>query len=184
MRISNTKSSFGFLSKTFHWSIALLVLAQFGYIAALKWFVPKGSTTAGLLMRDLHKPFGVVLLGLISLALLWKLVSKRPQFSSTMPAIEKIAAFFTHWLLYLTSLAMAVSGLVMSIAGGYPVNLFRSYQIPFFIEKNKMLAGNAHEIHEMGAWILLALIVIHLLAVIKHQWIDKDNTLKRMLPFH
>lgn len=180
MALLNTRQSFGSVSKGFHWTIALLVITQF-VIIFLKNVVVTNATASQLMTR-VHKPLGVILLVILPIAISWRLISVRPSFSEKLSEFEKRLARLAHWLLHISALVMAGSGLLMSITGGYPVNVF-GYQVPFFLEKNKSLSHFFHETHESIAYCLLGLIVLHLLATLKHHWVYKDNTLKRMLPF-
>jgi len=182
MSLRNTASDYGSLSKFFHWLLFFLVLAQVYFILQAN-LLPKGSPWIGFLIGRLHKPLGLVILLFAILAYGWRLLNVHPRFPSSMKPWEKFAAYLVHHLLYLVLIIMPVSGLIMSTAEGQPPNFFGLYQIPQFIEKNKMIGNFLFNVHNYTAILLITLIVIHILAALKHHFIDRDTVLKRMLPF-
>lgn len=182
MPIKNTPSSYGSVSKFFHWIIVLLVLIQV-YLVLQAKVLPENSPLAGFLIGSLHKPIGMLTLFIAILGYSWHFISIRPLFPSRMGNWEKVAAQLVHNLLYLLLIIMPISGLLMSTADGYPPNFFGLYQVPQFMEKNKMLADYFFNLHRNTAIILVSLIIIHTLAALKHHFIDKDSVLTRMLPF-
>jgi len=182
MQLKNSSNQYGILSKFFHWSIALLVLFQFYLGLWTVWMLPQKSPTAHFYIDGLHKPLGILVCGLAILAILWKLINQHPTFPNTMPLWEKIIARLTHALLYLLVLIMAFTGTIMSTANGTPPDFFGLFQFPNFIEKNMKMAETFFTLHKYTAYLLLALIALHILAALKHHFIDRDVVLKRMLP--
>jgi len=182
MQLKDTGSRFGSIAQFFHWIVAVLVLTQYYLVYWTEWVLPKKSPQAIFYISGLHKPIGVLLLLLIFLAFCWRVSNSRPTFPSTMAKWEKIAAHLTHMLLALCVLVMAMSGLIMSTAAGYPPNFFGLYQIPTFISANKALSQLCFNIHVITSYALISLIGLHVLAALKHHFIDKDPVLKRMLP--
>jgi len=184
MKIRNTSTQYGAFSKFLHWAIALLVLFQVYLVYWKQWMLPEKSEIAKFYINGLHKPTGIVILVLAIIALFWRWVNAKPGFPSSMPNWEKKSAVLVHRLLYLGLLVMPISGFVMSVAAGYPPNFFGLYQFPQWIEKNKEIAGLFFEIHQFAGFLMIALVFIHILAALKHHFIDKDGILKRMLPFN
>ena len=131
-------------------------------------------------LAHFHKPLGVVILPIITVAIFWHLMNKKPSYPNSMPIWEKLIAKLTQWLLYASVFLISLSGLVMSTAGGHPIKFFNKYTLPMFMEKNKAIGGFSHEVHHYLAWILGCVIILHILAALKHHLIDKDNILKRM----
>jgi cytochrome b561 len=183
MQFKNTPFEYGRITQWLHWLIALLVLFQFYLIYWKKWVLAEDSSVAHFYIGKLHIPLGVLLLALITFSIFWKLYNPHPTFPSHMSKLEKIAAHTAHALLLGATLLMSVSGLIMTTYGGYPPDLFGLYQLPAFLEKNEPLAHSFYEVHEITSFVLLALIVLHTLAAFKHQLLDKDNVVRRMLPW-
>lgn len=182
MDIKNTSDRYGIISKFFHWIIALLVFAQFYLILWERYVLPEKSLLANIYISGFHKPIGILILILVILTLLWKMFNPRPGYLPNMPNWEKITARATHALLYILLIIMAMSGFIMSSAAGKPPNLFGLYQFPMLIEQNKILSDFFFKVHAISGYCLVALITLHILAALKHHFIDRDNILKRMLP--
>lgn len=182
MQLWNTQNHYGSISKFLHWTIALLVLIQLATVFWVQFVLPEKSPQAGFFIGDIHKPVGVLVLVLAILAIAWRMMNIKPAFPSTMPRWEKVTAQLVHRLLYLGIILMPISGLIMTEAAGRPPNLFGLYQIPMFMTENKSLASLFFEIHSVIGFCLIALVVLHTLAALKHHFIDKDSVLKRMLP--
>lgn len=129
---------------------------------------------------NLHKSIGITLLALIIIRVLWRVTHKPPALLSSYKAWERKLSTGAHHLLYLVMIVMPVSGLIMSVSGKYGVKWFG---IDFLAGlDNKPLREIFHETHEIAALILLLLIVLHIVGALKHKFIDKDETMDRMLP--
>lgn len=128
----------------------------------------------------LHKSFGMTVLGLVILRLIWRFIHPPPPPLASHAPWEKILSKLVHLLLYLAMIGMPVSGWVMTSAAEYPVNFFGLFDIPMIAPKDEGLAGLAAELHEYFAFMLYAAIGLHFLGAAKHHIIDKDITLRRM----
>lgn len=181
MHIMNTTKKFGIITKFLHWSIAGLVFLQFALAYWVIYVLPEKSPLAGFLIGSLHKPLGILLLILALLAIIWKLINTRPIFPINMLAWEKTLAKLVHGLLYLCLIIMPISGIIMSITGGRPPNFFGLFQFPMLMAENKELSNFFFIIHQFTSFFLLGLICLHILAALKHHFINKDEVLKRML---
>lgn len=179
MPITNTQDSYGSVTKFFHWSIAALIILMI-ILGFIMTSIERGPLRSELLM--IHKSTGLLLLVLIVLRICWRLVNKTPALPSHIPRWQQIVAHASHGLLYLVLLAMPISGLIYSTAAGYPPTFYNLFLVQLPIAKNKALATFAGDTHEVLAWTLVALISIHILAALKHHFIDKSDILKRMAP--
>lgn len=180
MNLKNTTTQYGSIAKFFHWLIFLLIAWQF-IIGFFSENVEKGLHLSSSLF-PLHKQIGLALLLLVALRLLWKLYTPRPLLPATIKNWERILAYSTHALLYISIIVMSVSGWIMSTAAGKAPMLW-GFKFAFpFIEVSKPLSGQAGDIHLIAAWILLVLVSLHILAALKHYFMDKDNVLQSMLP--
>ena len=179
MPIINTTQTYGSISKLFHWLIVLLVIAMIiiGFTM--------GHIDDKMFRREvyaLHKSFGLTILGLMLLRLLWRLINKRPELPTHIPKWQQKAANASHWLMYALLLAMPMSGLVMSTAAGHPPKFFNLFIVSLPIEKSKLIASSASTVHTVIAWCIIATVSTHILAALKHHFIDRDTVLMRMLP--
>ncbi len=181
MSMKNTQTHYGWMSRLLHWTIALLVATQFGLIYIKRYILEKGSEQASFYMNGLHKPLGLVLLVLVLFAMFWQSINLHPQLPASMSKLERILARIMHKALLIGTLCMSISGLIMTTAAGYPPNFFGLYQLPNFIEQNKALSESCFWIHGTLSNLLMCLVILHMLAALKHHFIDKDDVLKRML---
>ncbi|WP_096087647.1 cytochrome b [Agaribacterium haliotis] len=175
--MKDTHQRFSHITISLHWLLALSMIAMlpFGlYIESLEG----GPQKWGFIAQ--HKSFGVLILLIAALRFSWRLKNGFPKALSPVKNWEKALASFTHWFLLLGTLFMPISGIMMSMGGGYPVAVF-GFEIIGKGEKNESLAQLGHIIHGLGGKILIALIILHIAAALKHQFIDKDGTLARML---
>lgn len=127
---------------------------------------------------NLHKSLGITLLALIAIRVLWRITHKPPPILKSYKSWERKLATGAHHLLYLLMVALPVSGVVMSAYSKYGIKWFG---LPFIkgLDNNDMREFYA-EIHELLGVIILAIIVLHIIGALKHKFIDKDDTLKRM----
>jgi cytochrome b561 len=170
----------GSVARFFHWTIALFVI---------------GLLVGGLTMTDmkvspdkfklyaLHKSFGITVLGLMLLRFAWRGVDPRPQDVPGMAPVVAFAAHAVHRLLYVALIAMPISGWVYNSASNFPLQWFGLINLPAIVSADKDLKHLAHEVHEFLAWTIIALLLAHVAGALKHHFIDRDDTLRRMLPF-
>lgn len=167
------------MAKTFHWLMALLIvgLLILGFLVANLEDHPLQAP-----LINIHKLFGLSVLCLVALRLIWKLLNPRPKLPLDMPAWEIISSNLVHGGLYLVMIVMPLSGWIMSTAAGHFPHLF-GYEFPMpGIPQDKSLGDLFFKVHFFTAWIIIGLVTIHTLAAFKHHFFDKDNVLQRMLP--
>jgi len=176
----NTAERFGFVHAGLHWTSALIILGLIG----LGLYMTSLEPSPGVLKYYFwHKSFGMVVLLLVALRVLWRATNIRPGSLPTHKSWEKTLAHLVHFLLYVAMISMPLSGWIMSSAKGYPVSVFGWFTLPAIVGKNPTLADWAVTYHEIAAYTLIAIIGLHMAGALKHHVIDKDNTLRRMIPF-
>jgi cytochrome b561 len=179
MRFLNSTVRYGIVAQLLHWSIVVLLIIQF-LLAEVADELPKGAEKLSVLAS--HRSVGITILALALLRLGWRLFD-RPPAMPPMPAWQRMAAAATHWGLYAILLAMPLSGWMMSSAENSPVSWFGLVQVPSLVAPSESLGDLLHEVHEVLAGALLGLVGLHVLAALKHQFIDRDGLLARMLPW-
>ncbi|GAC1623136.1 MAG: cytochrome b [Nevskia sp.] len=179
---SRTTSNYTRPAIALHWIIAAMI---FGGFALGLYMSDLAVSPQKLKYYAWHKWSGITVLALVLLRLLWRLTHAVPPLPAGMPAWQARAARLGHLGLYLLMLAIPLSGWLYSSASGYPVVYFgiKALQLPDLVAKNKALAGTLKQVHQLLNWTLAALVAVHVAAAIKHQWLDRDDTLRRMLPF-
>ena len=179
MLIKNTRQGFGLVSILFHWLMALAIVGLFAlglWMTELSYYDPWYRNAP-----DLHKSIGVLLFAFLVLRILWRVLTIKPEPLSSYSRFERIAASLTHRLLYLCILFVIFSGYFISTADGRSIDVFGWLQIPAWvtgIENQEDIAG---DIHYYLACTLIGLAAGHGVAALKHHFIDKDETLKRMI---
>lgn len=168
-------------SRILHWVMALLIIFLLGLGIYMSDFLSDESPNR-LEVYNLHKSLGVLVLILVFLRIINRLLTCTPALPFAISALEKKLAKFGHFVLYFLMITTPLSGYLMSSFAGYPVKFF-TIEMPNFFEANFELAGFFAETHEISAFSLLGLIVIHILAVIRHRFFDKpgNDVLNRMI---
>ena len=167
------------VAQMLHWIIAALIVTQF----ALAWKaddLPLGVHKLALLAR--HKSFGMSVLMLASLRLVWRLKNPPPELPQAMSPVERLLARGTHMAFYVLLFAMPLSGWMMSSAKNYSVSWFGLFTWPDLIAQNKTAFEFLKGTHGLLSDALFALAVLHILAALKHHFWNKDDVLSRMLP--
>lgn len=168
--------SYHFLSKLTHWSSALIIL---GLLLLGIYMTSLDFSDFKLQLYMLHKSFGLLVLGLLFVRILSFLFFKRPKAIEAHKPWERFLSRAVHIFLYGGLLLMPISGWVMSSAGDYTVQFF-GLHMPDVVTKNEFLFENSKEAHEILAYILIVIIGVHVAGALKHHFIDRDETLKRM----
>lgn len=178
MPARNSSVRYGYVAQTLHWVVVALLIVQvtLGNIADS---LPLGLEKLAILAR--HKSFGITILGIAVIRLAWRYFNRPPP-PPPMPRWQHVAANLNHWALYALLFAMPLSGWLMSSASNYPVSWFGLAQLPDFVAPDRELKDLFHELHHLFAWFLYALVGLHLAAALKHQFVDRDGLLFRMLP--
>jgi cytochrome b561 len=160
-----TVTRYPFLMRLLHWAMTVVILGLIG-VGVYMTDLPKDDPSRGL-MYGLHKSFGVIALLLVGLRILIRVMSTVPPLPAAFSAMEKNIIHAGHFALYVLMFLTPAAGYLMSCAAGKGVSLF-GVALPSIIEPNKELAGFMNEAHEVLAFTLLAVIALHVLAVIKH----------------
>lgn len=179
MTMKNTVDRWGAVSQALHWLIVLLII---------------GQAISGLTMEDLrngpdkiqiyalHKSFGLTILALVTLRLLWRRFAGTPRAVAGTPRWQERIASLTHWGLYALLFAMPISGWVLNSAAGFPLQWFGLVNLPDIVGQNHALRDAAKDLHGLLFWILASLAAVHAAAAFHHHLFLRDATLARMLP--
>ncbi|MFO7592594.1 MAG: cytochrome b [Pseudomonadota bacterium] len=178
MRWRNNRESWGLIAITLHWLVAVTVIGLFAlglYMTSLGYYDPwyrKGP--------DLHRSVGVLLFVVVALRLLWRFISPPPAPLPDHKAWERHLAVIVHAVLYLLLFAVMISGYLITTADGRAVEVFGLFSVPATLtgEQQEDIAG---VMHLWLAWTLIILSLLHAAAALKHHFIDRDRTLRRML---
>lgn len=179
MLLRNSPGRYGWLSIFLHWSMALVIYAMFAlglWMVGLSYYDTWYHNAP-----EIHKSIGVILMLVLIIRLIWRVVSPPPKPLSSYSPLVRITAVVAHGLLYGLLIAILFSGYLISTADGKPVSVFGWFSLPAVLTGAGEQADLAGDIHLWLAWSIVILSVLHGLAALKHHFIDRDITLKRML---
>jgi len=179
MNLTNGSTRWGAVSKLLHWTVVVLIIAQF-VMANIAGELPLGMQKLAWLAR--HKSVGITILGIAIIRLAWRLLNPGPALPSKLGPLERVLAASTHIGLYLVLFLMPLSGWLMSSAKGYPVSWFNLLQLPDLVAKNEEAFKILEACHGILAIALVVLAILHVAGALKHHFVYKDDVLKRMLP--
>lgn len=178
--MAEPRSRYSTVSLLLHWTIAVAVLAQIGLIMA-------HDATEGPLSRELlqmHKAVGLTILVLTLVRLGWRLANPLIALPAGMPPWERILSRGTQFLFYAVLLILPLTGWLASSAAAREISWFGLFDWPLLpIGGGREVAGRFMGVHEMVVKLLYLLIVLHVAGALKHHFINRDNVLRRMLPF-
>lgn len=163
-----------------HWLVALLIISAFA-LGVTMVDIP-GLTPTKLKYFSWHKWMGVTVLGLACARLLWRLSHAAPAYPQLMRAWEKLAAHAVHGALYVLMFAVPVSGYFYSLAAGVPVVYLGIVPLPVLMDASQEWKPVLKQVHYALNMALLAIVVLHVGAALKHLVINRDGVFKRMLP--
>ena len=179
MQLKNTAQRYGLVAILLHWLVAATVI---------------GLAILGLWMTDLsyyspyyrsapfwHKSIGITLAAVLVLRLLWRWGNPRPAHLPNHQRWEVGMAAVVHGLLYLLLFVIVVSGYLISTAKGQGISVFGWFEIPASITGLPSQADRAGAVHYWVAITVLGLAALHALGALKHHFLDRDDTLRRML---
>ena len=186
MRAGDGPSGWGWVSRVLHWSMAALILFQLGFGLWMTRLVP--DLLARFALTQTHKSWGAVIFLLACLRLAWRLANRVRPPLPPMPAWQARAARTSHALLYLFMLLMPLSGWLLASASpvqdllGMQNLVFGRWPLPDpFVPGSDRLEGALHLVHTSAAAALALLLALHAAAALRHQFVDRDALLSRML---
>ena len=181
MPLRNTTTRWGSVAQLLHWTIVVLIIVQF-VLASIAEKLPLGLKKLVVLAR--HKSFGITILMLAVIRLGWRLANREhPPLPDNLKPYERALAHFTHASLYILLFAQPITGWIMSSARKFPVSWFSLFQLPDLVSPNKALYDVMVTTHGVLAWAIIIVVALHVLGALKHHFVLKDDTLRRMLPF-
>ena len=175
MHSRDTVTEYSLISKLLHWTSAIILFVQIplGFYLVDLDFGPER-----LNIENIHVIIGLCMFYLVILRLINKIISTSPKLEPSVFKGQKFLAKSNHLLLYVTILSITISGIFKKLFNGETlVILFREIKIV----ENFEIADFFYDIHIFSNYLLIALIIIHILAVIVHKLFFGDNLLKKIL---
>lgn len=178
MKIRNTSAEFGMVSKVLHWLIAVLMIS----LIVIGWYTSglDDETVLYWRMLDLHITLGLSVFVLFFIKVIWMVLSPNPDFVSGLSSWERLAARIVHGFFMVAIALIPVAGFLYVTSDGEPVNLYDLVEIPDIGSYSKTVRNVFYDMHMYAAYGCATLIVIHIMAALKHHFIDLDDTLRRI----
>ena len=170
---------YGLVSRLLHWLIAvgIAVLVGLGwYMTGLSYYDPwyhKGP--------EIHKALGTLVFGAGVFRLIWVWLNPSPPLMPSLKPWERLAAKTVHRLLAAFIAVLPITGYVVSTSAGSPVSVFGLFELPALLPKSETVRNGAEYFHYYLAYGGAALIFLHAGAALKHHFISRDDTLRRMI---
>lgn len=165
------------VTRLLHWLIAVLLVAVFAlglWLSGLGLFDSR-QASVGLW----HKSLGLLVVVLMLLRLLWRW--RRPALVAVGSRLEQGGARLVQGLMYVLVCVAGGSGYLLATGSGRVLEWFGVLAIPSFVALGQGALERVHEVHITSVWLLAGLTGLHVLAVFKHQWVQRDSVLRRML---
>lgn len=176
---STTMARFSRIQIHLHWLTLLLIAIVYAAMELRGWF-PRASTTAAV-MKTLHYNAGVAVWLLMFARIGLKHVYRTPIIVPAIPRWQHALSSLTHWVLYLTFLALPLLGIAILAYGETEWTLL-GLTVPQFVTSDDDLLYQLKDIHALLANAGYFLIAMHAGAALFHHYIQRDNTLLRMMP--
>ena len=175
--VSGTKYAAG--TRLLHWVSAIMIVAMIPIGVIMQQEGMQRSTQD--LLFIMHKNGGVIVFALVILRLMWRAASPSPPLPAHLPDWQVKAASGVQWGLYAMLLVMAISGYVRVRAGGFPVEMLDAINAPALVPRSDALAETAQTIHSNARFVLVALILVHVGAALRHA-VSRDGIFGRIWP--
>jgi len=175
--LKNTAHRYGWMSISLHWVMALAIFAMFAiglWMTDLNYY-----DTWYHRAPELHKAIGMLFLFLLLFRFGWRLINARPNLMGLW--WEKLIAISVHRSHYMLMFIVAISGYLIPTAEGKGIDVFGLFVVPALFEFDKHQADMIGLLHLGAAWALMGLAAMHAAAALKHHFLDRDETLTRML---
>ena len=179
MQWTNTKTQWGGVAQLFHWGMFLLLIGQYSLAYTMTNMAASPTKFA---LYGWHKQIGVTLFLLVFIRLWWREHSKLPQNIDTAPRWTQVLSKLNIWILYFLLFAFPLSGLLMTILGGYPVNYFNLFTIPALMQGPNEAAKILLTLHISFSYALYVFVGLHVSGGLFHHFYLKDKVLRGMLP--
>lgn len=178
MSAKNTNNSYGWVAKTFHWGMFLIIVGQFWLGGNFKEEAYEGMGLSGI-----HFSIGIMILFLMLLRFAWRAKNPVPEMPEGTGKLQTLAAHTLHILFYVLLIGLPIAGIAIVQAKGGAPSLFGIITMPTIVDKAEATAELAATIHGIFAKTAFFSILLHIIIAMYHNFAKKDNVLRRMLPW-
>jgi cytochrome b561 len=175
---AEARYQFDRVQRWLHWIMAALIFAAIA-LGVVSAYLPAGLKPRPDLL-ELHKSIGFTILALLVIRVIWRLIAGEPPYRTPLGRLNHLASRAGHAALYGMMLFMPISGYLYSGAGGYSLPWFGLFQWPRLVPRDEDISAWGKLLHDRGGWVIIAVVALHLAAVVWHHWIKRDEVLSRM----
>jgi cytochrome b561 len=177
--ISNTRTNWGSISRLFHWGLGFGIVSMIAYGW---WMNHVPARPDRFFYRSIHADIGYVILLLMVVRLAWRWINPVPALPADTPRWQRVAARVSHGSLYGVTILVAMLGWAHSGAHKPDyASWFGLFRVPQFTSTDKLAAQAYEDRHIFFAYVLLALVAIHVVAAIWHHFVKRDGVTARMI---
>ena len=181
-RLMNNNIYYTRTAQWLHWIMAIIFISAWligFYSGQFLSYDVDGSFKGNVI--TLHKNIATTLIFLVIIRIFWRYTHPAPNLPNTMSPTMKKLAHAGHFALYFLLVALPLTGVLFSWSAGYPAPVMYLFNLPPLIEKNEEILSIMRPVHMYISWIAGLLLIGHILAALKHHFIDKDHVLKSMI---
>ncbi len=175
--LQGTRPAYDAVARTLHWLTVLLIAVQF----VIGWTMPdihKDTQPVGLIAW--HLGVGSALIAVMVIRVIWRLTHWPTP--DELPPLLSVVSRITHFLLYAALVVVPLLGWINASSRGWTVSLLGLVPYPALSEQGSAVGHEMGDVHGVLAWVLFALIALHVAAAVFHRVVLKDHVLQRMLP--
>jgi cytochrome b561 len=177
--IGNSRSNWGSVSRWLHWGLGLTIILMIAYGWWMNHIPARGDR---FFHRSIHADIGYAILLLMAIRLIWRWVNPVPVMPDGTPRWQRVLALINHWTLYVVTFLVAMLGWAHSGARSPSYSdWFGLFRVPQITSPDRAAAHTYEDRHIFFAYVLLALIVLHVLAALWHHFIRRDRVAARMV---
>jgi len=181
--LTQSKSSWGVVTKALHWTIAALIIS----IMSIGIYAGKILTYANIAVRPMwgwwmnqHKALGCIVLGLVIVRAIWTFSQPRPELPAGASRLHRRVAKASVVSLYILMFTVPIAGIGTTIYAHKGFKFFGLFEFYVPIARNMIVEQNFKLAHQICAYTLLALLLIHISAALMHHFLLRDEVLRRM----
>jgi len=175
--LHNTTREFGSFAKSLHWLVAIGIFALI-FLGLEQSGMERGAERQAV--RDLHGSVALLVFALMTVRIVWRLMSPVPAHPQGLPAWQRISAKLVHWGLYIAVFVQLTAGALAVATGGRPLAFFGLFSVSLPIAESDASHEFWEEVHETVWIVIAALLIVHVLAALYNHFVAKNDVLRRM----
>lgn len=180
---ASSSSKYDTVAMIIHWLTAILMIVMVFFGEDLMGEEGEAAGAAGSFLPSLHVSLGSAILLLTLLRVVWRFMNPPPELPATMAPWEITLTKAVHGIFYLLMIGLPITGWLATPEflhenAGVSLNVFGLFPLPGAPDIGEFFGG----VHNLGSKVAMVLIILHVVAALKHQFVNRDGLLARMSP--